>query len=533
MVQIEKRLYFLTDGAVYTLDIESGKAGKLFDTDAAMFTTHGDKLYTYSAETSVLSEYDPSGSATKELTLEVDGVDSVEGLSVTDDYYVFKCHIAGKMYIETYLFIYSRETEEQTLSKKMPLSGINLYPYKGNKLLTVTFDEVFPAVHLNALDAETGKSEKMQDIGSTDGMGYNPGVAYCPKTDTALVFGSRERLDDNSPCCITEYSLDDSDKIVHNRYYLDVSFETRFFVSVYENIVSAVSTSDSEYRFFDYLNPPESITILGYDVFRDVIYGFEKETGILVKNAYTDYDKLALKLMAGDSDFDIFNESTGFHNYVDADTFVDLKSVESLNSRISGNKAAEMIVSYDGKYFGVPAGVQNFCTEEYYTEDGGFHPYSLAVSENLYYAKNVDVAEGRYSDPDGDELYKLFKFINDNPEGNRKKMPFGDEVTILSSNVYLLNPKSQNRDNAIKFLEYLFDVYNGDIPGIVPEEELYPTLESTEKCYVEWRCRPLDIIAPIFEARNAVLGKNGGLSNSELKKMAKEAAAEVAMRIGE
>lgn len=37
MLQIRTTLYFLTDGAVYTLDIESGESGRLFDTDAKMF----------------------------------------------------------------------------------------------------------------------------------------------------------------------------------------------------------------------------------------------------------------------------------------------------------------------------------------------------------------------------------------------------------------------------------------------------------------------------------------------------------------
>ena len=82
-------------------------------------------------------------------------------------------------------------------------------------------------------------------------------------------------------------------------------------------------------------------------------------------------------------------------------------------------------------------------------------------------------------------------------------------------------------------MEYLFDIYNGDIPGIVPEEDYYPKLESAEGCFAEWRCRPVEIIAPIFDARNDVKGKNGEMSRADLKKLAHEAAAEVAMRMGE
>ena len=266
------------------------------------------------------------------------------------------------------------------------------------------------------------------------------------------------------PVCITEFSLDDTDKMLLNRYYFGVPYGTKFFLGAYENIVTAVSTSDDDIRVYDCLNPPESISILCHHINgSEVIYGFEKETGILVTEAYTDYDKLAVKLMAGDDDFDIFSPSSNYHNYVDAGVCADLKEVESLGAKIAGNTAAALTVSYDGKYFGVPAGMDNLCSEEYYPENGSNYSYSLVISENIYYARNVDIAEGRYGDPDGSELYKLFKYLNDNPTGNRKKMPFGDEVTILSTNVYMLNKKSQHRESALKFLEYLFDVYSGRI----------------------------------------------------------------------
>lgn len=536
MVQIEKRLYFLGNGAVHTLDIETGEAKKLFDTNAAMFATHGGMLYTYSAETSTLSEYDLSGSVTKELTIEITNVWSLYWLSVTDDYYVINCYIKEE-FIEPYILIYSRETKELTLSKKTPRMEIKLYPYKGNKLLSLSQGE--SGDYLGIFDAESGKNEKNQMLDTE----YRPAAVYCPKTDTALVYGIPPRmhrlyeylpeLNGISPVCITEYSLDDTDKIVHNRYYFDVSQDTKFFINVYENIVSAIATSDSEYRIFDYLNPPKSITFFGRgSALKDVTYQFEKDTGILIRELSTDYDKLALKLMAGDDDFDIFDPGWNYNNYVDAGACVDLKEIESLNSRISSNAAADLVASYDGKYFGVPAHIYNFDTEESYPEDGTSSCYSLMISEHLYYARNVDVAEGRYSDPNGDELYKLLKFINDNPTGNRKKMPFGEEVTILYAQMYMLNPKSQNRDNAIKFLEYMFDFYNGDIPGVVYEEDLYPELESTENCYAEWRYR-VAAINPIYDARNAVHDQGGNMSNSELKKLAKETAAKVRMRMME
>ncbi len=535
MEQIEKNLYFLGDGAVFRLDTETGESEKLFDSSASSMTSHGGKIYTYSEDTAALSEYDPKDGSVNEMSYKIGEVDYVDGLSVTDDYFVFKCRTVGKTFIETVLLIYSRETGEQITSQKAPGSGIELFPYKGNKLLSVTVNTVFSGKHLNALDVETGKSENLRELY----MEHGDAVAYCPKTDTVLVYGipgdvtvPGENTVHDAPCAVTEYSLSDSDSIILNRYYIDVSHKTKFFLSTYENAVFAVSDSDNKCRAYDFLDPPESITVLGNNtVGGEIICGFEKSSGILVRVANTDNDTLVLKLMAGDDDFDLYNTGTGFRNFVNAGTVVDLKTVESLRTRISGNAAVEMCVTCSGKYFGVPTEILNLCDEEFYPGDGSAMAYSLATSENIYYAKNIDVEEKRYSDPDGKELYKLLKYINDNPNGNRDKMPFGDGATILFSGVYLMNPKSQNRDGAIKFLEYVFDAYSGAAEGLNGEEP-YPQLESTENCYAEWRCRPIEILRPIFDARNKVK-ESGGMSAKELKELARETAAEVAMRMGE
>lgn len=92
MTQIEKRLYFLTDGAVYALDIESGESGKLLDTDAEMFAAHGGSLYTYAPESGGLCEYSAEGERLSEKTLELQNEKiSVEGMFATDDFFSFIC----------------------------------------------------------------------------------------------------------------------------------------------------------------------------------------------------------------------------------------------------------------------------------------------------------------------------------------------------------------------------------------------------------------------------------------------------------
>lgn len=201
ILRIEKRLYFLGDGAIFALDTENGESERLIETAAPMFATHGGRLYTYSPEEAVLREYDPSGGLLSEAELEIEGADSVEALAVTDGYFVFTCKIAGQIYVETQIFVYSRDSLEQTAAKSAPRAGVRLFPYKGDELLQIAEDGVFGAPILGAFDAKTAKSRKIRELS----LGADPAVAYSPKTDTAIVFGCAEALwaEGEQPCEIS------------------------------------------------------------------------------------------------------------------------------------------------------------------------------------------------------------------------------------------------------------------------------------------------------------------------------------------
>ena len=157
----------------------------------------------------------------------------------------------------------------------------------------------------------------------------------------------------------------------------------------------------------------------------------------------------------------------------------------------------------------------------------------MVISRIKYLAYNIDVAEGVYKDSDGTELYKLLRYLYDNPTGSEAKMPFGKDIFVLSNSFILMNPSGTNKENAVKFLEYMFDVLNGDIKGVLPEDDwsLYIDIDSTEDVYILWRFFARDYTNPIDEAESAVLQCDG--KNSTLKEMAREAAAQVRMRLME
>ena len=548
MLQIEKTLYFLTDGAVYTIDIESGASWKLLDTDATMFASCEDTIYTYTPASGKLCAYSTGGEVISEDVLELQNEKlDVEDMFVTDDCYAFECKDKSGTYYVKQFNAFDRETLEQVNSFSERASSFEprrVYSsYKGNSLLKFEEspgDSRFG--YLYEINIETGKLTKLVEA-NVDFSRTNAALTYNHKTNTAVFFvaprpfqhgfydgedflGFTDYDPDQDVMYISEYSLSDPDNIVHKRFYPEESLSDKVFVSVYENIVSAISSADSEYRCFDYLDPPESITLACSmaDRYADILYGFEAETGIMVRTVDYgyDFDRLDIKLMAGDTDFDLFEPIYMHqHKYFLADMFEDLSKYEGLKQRLDGNIAAGYVSSLEGKYVGIPIYIQNRWTKENYPEDGSMWTYSLAISRQLYLAQNIDIADGVFKDSDGSELYKLLRYLYDYPEGNAAKMPFGKEINVLENEFILMNPSSTHKENAVKFLEYMFDAYSDE----------YFTIESTDDWYVYWRYFASGYVTPITDAILALPQCDG--KNATLKEMARKAASEVKMRLME
>ncbi len=543
MLQIGTTLYFLTDGAIYTLDIESGQSGKLFDTDAEVFAEYGDRLYTYAPESGKLCVYSPDGSPVSENIIPVEGEDLlVKRLFITDDYYDFMCRAISKKgyYIDRH-FLIDRETLEKVkdVDGKDSFSSphIRVYgSYKGNSLLKVEdapLDSRF--VRIYEINLDTGESTSLSEIDVSPWQS-EVNLAYNSKTDTALILAAPSASTSN-PIDFTPYimecSLSDPDNIIQKKFKLEKPVCEKLFLGVYENAVSAVFSTDNEYRCFDYLNPPESITLAcsTKERYEEIIDSFETETGILVRtvNYGNDIDRLDIKLMAGDTDFDLFEPIyLHQHKYLFSGMFEDLSQYDGLKKRLDGDLAAGYVSNLNGEYVGIPTGIGCSTTRESYPEDGPVD-YSTNISRIIYLAQNLDLATGEFKDEDGSELYKLLKFLYDYPEGNEDKMPFGNEIFQLSCGFIMMNPNGGNKENSVKFLEYMFDVLNGDIEGVVPVDRQYINIDSTEDVYVDWRSFAISYVKPIFDATNSISKCDG--KSSTIKKIAREAVEGVKMRL--
>lgn len=550
IVQINKNLYILGNGAVYSLNTETGDSTKLFDTASKMLTSYEDVLYTVDTDSIAILTYSEKGELldTKAISIEEDV--EIIGIIVTTDYYVLKCKavVGGKYTLQFNVF--DKLTGDKVNSfneNNNSYSGdINKFAcsYKDNSILFAKEDVVFNWYNLYEVDVKTGNhvmKAELTDITKTS----NFDITYNPQTDTVIAFAGLnsehsnynvELSPDDSPLSISEYSLSDPDNILHQKFYFDNPADAKLFVTVHENIVSAICTCDNEYRYFDYANPPESVT-LAYNAvsgLSKVIVGFEKETGIIVRtvNFGSDYQRLDIKLMAGDTDFDLFEPVPMHqHKYFTSQMFEDLSQYEGLKQRFERCPVAAYVSSLNGEYVGIPTYMGSSYTKEAYPEDGTARTYSLMITKHLYYAQNIDIANKEFKDPDGKELYKVLKYLYENPNGNEAKMPLGKELKSLGTSFVIMNRSSLNKDNAVKFLEYIFDAFNGNVEGVVDKIYQYPSIDSCDEYYVEWNFDPWAVVEPIGNAYDATIKSDG--KSSTLKKIAREAAAEVAMRIGE
>lgn len=543
VLQIEKSLYLLADDGVYALDLETGESAML-TASADLIATHGTTFYTYTKDNGALCAYSPSGELVSEITLSVESDKlEVNGFFVTDDYFVFVCwDKSGDMYFTQYN-AYSKETLELAVTlneKKATYIPAREYCFsKGNSLLKFE-DSRYDARYakIAEVNLDKGKITDLADVNIVCTQSkFN--IAYNPKTDTALaIVAPTDFSGKQYSLFISEHSLSDPDNIVHQRFYIEFADNAKPLISIYENIVSVICAPNNDVHHFDYLNPPESITLAcasasDYD---DIIHAFEKETGVLVRtvNYGTDIYRLDVKLMAGDTDFDLFEPIYAHqHKYFLAGMYEDLSKYDSLKQRLDSDLAAGFVSKLGDTYVGIPTGISESFSRETYADRAGVIEYSKQMSRLIYLANNIDVTTGMFNDPDGAELYKLLKFYYDYPDGNEAKMPFGngDDYTILDNGFVVMNPSSQKKDYAVKFLECLFDIRNNAAPSDDPLAIEYIDIDTTENTYAYWHLFAWNYVEPIFNATNTVPQSDG--KNSTLKELAREAAMQVRMRLEE
>lgn len=236
-----------------------------------------------------------------------------------------------------------------------------------------------------------------------------------------------------------------------------------------------------------------------------------------------DYYKLNTKLMAGDDDFDIYIDfSSDFSKYMLNGFYTDLKQFDGLSEKLSSNRLVDFAADYKGEYIGLPIYLR-------YNPELTFSNTSPALLD--YCAKNVDSLEGRFSDPDGEKLFEMLKYVYENDGDVKEDVREYIDFTFVESSYCIMSPNSKHKEAAAVYLERLFDAF-----ASLPEDPFsgpYPDVGDADlsNTYLTWKFMSVEVRHPIVDAYNAALESDG--KESTLRKIANEAAAEVAMYIGE
>ncbi len=233
------------------------------------------------------------------------------------------------------------------------------------------------------------------------------------------------------------------------------------------------------------------------------------------------HGSLNTKLMAKDSDIDIFfTQTLDICSYITTHAYEDLSNFDILKERFESNEYANFIASYNDTYVGVPIG-------NYYYDSS---TANVSDTFNKYLVRNLSALNGEFKDKDGEEFYRVLRYLYDNPDDPKDTPFYEGEIGVIGGDFLMMNPYSEKKEQAAEFLAYCFDILNGDIEtdGYTV---LYPyiELESYENVSLYWDHQPWSIVEPLKNVYNSFKDTDG--SDEELKELAQDAARQTDMRM--
>lgn len=553
--QLGSCLYILGDGGVYALNLETNESTRLFDSDCLYINAYDGLLHLFLPEKGCFRIYTTEGELKNEIYLDdykKPELNNFKGFAVADDCYVFASQDDGG---EMVYVIADRETGE-IKTFNAPKNIRRICTYKDNSFLTVCFDIGMTECTVWELNADTQKSEKLADINDVY-LFFD--IEYDSNVDS-LLFAA---CDFDLQVYISALSLANRENSIIAKPKLQISGPTECRLSVSENIVSFVSDCSQDYIYYDYENPPEYITFAYFgleDYITQFIKQYESQSGVIVRILHYDkeqVDDLNIKLMAGDSDIDCFYTSTlRKFAYITNNEFTDLYQFEKLKERIKSNPFIEQISTYKDSCFGIPFKVKYYPVGSTpydnlsgdmvdYLEDeriNGKFDYLRVEQLKAYIRKNIDLENKTYADPDGEEFYQVLRKAYDNIQTCDKFEDYMDipyiyaELPYVESEYVIMNPSSDKKELAADFLAAFYDYINDGNSDEVMEanfdKKSYPeNKERVDGLKIQWKYNDYTTCESIQTTFNS-LSKTDG-SDEVLRELAKEAAAEVAMRIGE
>ncbi len=234
----------------------------------------------------------------------------------------------------------------------------------------------------------------------------------------------------------------------------------------------------------------------------------------VVKYKDGEWDEFSHKVLAGDSDFDLFMPvQAQIASIIRNEAYQDLSGIEDIATRIANNPAAKAVSDINGTVIAVPTFIQ-------------FSEGTL-ISYMMYCYNNFNLFEIEYRDPDGEELFEALKYQYLHSADSEQSSYYDFSYNTAHPNYLFMNRNSQNKELAEKFLVTLFDVKSKAIES--NEYFTYPEIDGNVEYVPSWLYWSYDIVEPIGEAFRTVLETDG--SDEAIRRIAEEASKAAKMRM--
>ncbi len=522
---VSSSLYSTDADGINAVNLETGVSEKLSEGEYAFCSSNGTAAYFYNPSLGEITCIDGG----KQAVIKSDSLAcSADDFAVTDGY--LAALSSGELII-------TDKSGANCRTDKLADGVVGIYPYKENKLFVTVGDVSGFVTAINVYDIDTQKSSKINGITSADSFGH---IAYYDYDSSVLAVIYNRALDVHS---LYSFKLDGNKASAMTRL---TDLEPSAKIAVSQNVISIVEAQG--YRCYDYNNKPPQITVIYFDYIVNtdlelIARTFEKNEGIIVNLVrYENENDVAIvetKLMAGDKDVDIYYiAGMGIPPVYREGAYTELSQYEALTQKLEANPTADYLCNYDGNRYGVPIKVK-YESKDLLISPGvdSYEPMKQMIFDDFgkrgnvaskYIYKNINPMTEEYLDQNGDELFEVFKWLYAHPDDPYENDVYPEDMSLIWSDYLILNRNSENKELAVKLLEYAVDLQSGSVkPASGELMYFYPELD-TQRLHLAYHAgyRYRDILAlPIVE-----LNKTDG-SDEALRKLAQDTARSIKLRM--
>lgn len=174
------------------------------------------------------------------------------------------------------------------------------------------------------------------------------------------------------------------------------------------------------------------------------VYGWK--FNIIDYDIEVDYYALQTKLLAKDPDIDlIYTPTLDVSSLIRTEYYEDLGNYDILKSRFDASNFVRHASCHNGVYFGLPI---------HYTLSNNANRLG-EITYHKYLMKNVNLVDLTYADPNGEELFEVFKHYHKYPQDSLEDPFYQEEYPCIMSEYFILSPYSDDKDVAVEFLAQL------------------------------------------------------------------------------